>query len=174
MLNLAQKKELVTDLNRKFGDKKILILVDYKGLNVPKMADLRARLREVNVELIVVKNTLLSRAAEGTDVELVRDYLEGPNAIVMSYDDPVVPMKVLREFAKENDKLEIKVGVLQGGLLGYQDLKALSDLPSREVLLAQVLSAMNAVPTGFVRALNNVPERLVYALQAIKDQKEAA
>lgn len=174
MLNLAQKKELVTDLNRKFGDKKILILVDYKGLNVPKMADLRARLREVNVELIVVKNTLLSRAAEGTDVELVRDYLEGPNAIVMSYDDPVVPMKVLREFAKENDKLEIKAGVLQGGLLGYQDLKALSDLPSREVLLAQVLSAMNAVPTGFVRALNNVPERLVYALQAIKDQKEAA
>ena len=174
MLNLAQKKELVTDLNRKFGDKKILILVDYKGLNVPKMADLRARLREVNVELIVVKNTLLSRAAEGTDVELVRDYLEGPNAIVMSYDDPVVPMKVLREFAKENDKLEIKAGVLQGGLLGYQDLKALSDLPSREVLLAQVLSTMNAVPTGFVRALNNVPERLVYALQAIKDQKEAA
>jgi len=66
LLNLAQKKELVTDLNRKFGDKKILILVDYKGLNVPKMADLRARLREVNVELIVVKNTLLSRAAEGT------------------------------------------------------------------------------------------------------------
>jgi len=92
----------------------------------------------------------------------------------MSYDDPVVPMKVLREFAKENDKLEIKAGVLQGGLLGYQDLKALSDLPSREVLLAQVLSTMNAVPTGFVRALNNVPERLVYALQAIKDQKEAA
>lgn len=174
MLNLAQKKDLVTDLNRKFGDKKILILVDYKGLNVPKMADLRARLREVNVELIVVKNTLLSRAAEGTDVELVRDYLEGPNAIVMSYDDPVVPMKVLREFAKENDKLEIKAGVLQGGLLGYQDLKALSDLPSREVLLAQVLSTMNAVPTGFVRALNNVPERLVYALRAIKDQKEAA
>jgi len=174
LLNLAQKKELVTDLNRKFGDKKILILVDYKGLNVPKMADLRARLREVNVELIVVKNTLLSRAAEGTDVELVRDYLEGPNAIVMSYDDPVVPMKVLREFAKENDKLEIKAGVLQGGLLGYQDLKALSDLPSREVLLAQVLSTMNAVPTGFVRALNNVPERLVYALRAIKDQKEAA
>jgi len=174
LLNLAQKKELVTDLNRKFGDKKILILVDYKGLNVPKMADLRARLREVNVELIVVKNTLLSRAAEGTDVELVRDYLEGPNAIVMSYGDPVVPMKVLREFAKENDKLEIKAGVLQGGFLGYQDLKALSDLPSREVLLAQVLSTMNAVPTGFVRALNNVPERLVYALQAIKDQKEAA
>ncbi len=174
MLNLAQKKELVSDLNRKFADKKILILVDYKGLNVPKMADLRARLREVNVELIVVKNTLLSRAAEGTDVELVRDYLEGPNAIVMSYDDPVVPMKVLKDFAKENDKLEIKAGVLQGGLLGYQDLKALSDLPSREVLLAQVLSAMNAVPTGFVRALNNVPERLVYALQAIKDQKEAA
>lgn len=174
MLNLAQKQELVSGLNRKFGEKKILILVDYKGLNVPRMTELRAKLREAGVEFLVVKNTLLARAAEGTDVALVRDILAGPNAIAMSYDDPVAAAKALSEFAKENEKLEIKAGVLSGKMLDLKDIKALADLPSRDVLLATVLSAMNAVPTGLVRALNNVPERLLYALQAIKDQKEAA
>lgn len=174
MLNLSQKQELVSDLHRKFEQKKILVLVDYKGLNVPKMTDLRAKLREADVEFLVVKNTLLKRAAEGTDVDLMRDALIGPNAIAMSYNDPVPVAKVLSEFAKANDKLEIKAGVLSGAVLDFKDIKALSDLPSRDVLLATVLSTMNAVPTGLVRALNNVPERLLYALQAIKDQKEAA
>lgn len=174
MLNLAQKEKLVSDLHRKFEEKKILILVDYKGLNVPKITELRAKLREADVEFVVVKNTLLARAAKDTDVELIRDHLAGPNAIAMSYADPVVPAKVLNEFAKENAKLEIKVGVLSGKALNFNDIKALSDLPSRDVLLATLLSAMNAVPTSLVRSLNNVPERLVYVLQAIKDQKEAA
>jgi len=174
LLNLVQKKELVSGLNRKFEEKKILILVDYKGLNVPKMTELRAKLREAGVEFLVAKNTLLSRAAEGTDVELVRDVLSGPNAIAMSYEDPVNAAKVLIEFAKENDKLEIKAGVLSGKALSFNDIKALSNLPSREVLLATVLATINAVPTSLVRALSNVPERLLYALQAIKDQKEAA
>jgi large subunit ribosomal protein L10 len=174
LLNLAQKEELVSVLHRKFEEKKILILVDYKGLNVPKMTELRAKLREAGVELIVVKNTLLARAAENTDVALIRDQLAGPNAIAMSYGDPVLLAKVLNDFSKENAKLEIKAGVLSGQALTFNDIKALSDLPSREVLLATVLSAMNAVPTSLVRALNNVPERLVYVLQAIKEQKEAA
>ena len=174
MLNITQKKELVSDLHRKFNEKKVLILVDYKGLNVPKMTELRAKLREEGVEFLVVKNTLLSRAAEETDVALIRDGLTGPNAIAMSYDDPVAPAKVLSAFAKENEKLEIKMGVLSGKLLSFSDIKALADMPPREELLAQVLSAMNAVPTGLVRVLNNVPEKLLYALQAIRDQKENA
>lgn len=172
MLSIAQKKELVSELHRKFGEKKILILVDYKGLNVPRMTDLRARLRTAGIEFSVVKNTLLSRAAEGTDVELIRDFLAGPNAIAMSYDDPVKVAKELNEFAKENDKLEIRTGVLSGKVLKFEEIKALAELPSREVLLSTVLSAMNAVPTSLVRALNNVPERLLYALQAVKDKKE--
>lgn len=174
MLNLAQKQELVSELHDKFERKKILVLVDYKGLNVPKIGELRAKLREANVEFQVVKNTLLVRAAKDTDVELIRDSFKGPSAVAMSYDDPVSPAKVLYDFAKDNDKLEIKAGVLSGKALDFDAIKALSDLPSREVLLAQVLSTMNAVPTNLVRALSNVPERLLYALQAIKDQKEAA
>ncbi|MBS0012556.1 MAG: 50S ribosomal protein L10 [Desulfobacterales bacterium] len=174
MLTLSQKQELVSALHEKFEQKKILVLVDYKGLNVTKINDLRSKLRQAGIEFKVVKNTLLIRAAEQTDVELLRQQFEGPSAVAMSYDDPVAPAKVLCEFAKDNDKLEIKAGVMDGSVLDVEGIKRLSELPSRDVLLATVLGTMNAVPTGLVRALNNVPERLVYALKAINDQKEAA
>ncbi|MBA2881924.1 large subunit ribosomal protein L10 [Desulfosalsimonas propionicica] len=174
MLTLSQKQELVSALHEKFEQKKILVLVDYKGLNVTKINDLRSKLRQAGIEFKVVKNTLLIRAAEQTDVELLRQQFEGPSAVAMSYDDPVAPAKVLCEFAKDNDKLQIKAGIMDGSVLDADGIKRLSELPSREVLLATVLGTMNAVPTGLVRALNNVPERLVYALKAINDQKEAA
>ena len=174
MLTLSQKQELVSALHEKFEQKKILVLVDYKGLNVTKINDLRSKLRQAGIEFKVVKNTLLIRAAEQTDVELLRQQFEGPSAVAMSYDDPVAPAKVLCEFAKDNDKLQIKAGIMDGSVLDADGIKRLSELPSREVLLATVLGTMNAVPTGLVRALNNVPERLVYALKAISDQKEAA
>ena len=174
MLNKSQKKQLVEELHEKFEKSKIVILTDYKGLNVTKINELRRKLTDANIEYRVVKNTLLARASEDTDVAAVKDHFIGPTAIALSYDDPVAPAKVLADFAKENDKLEIKIGIMAGKLLDVNAIKSLSELPSREVLLSQVLSVMNAVPTAFVRALSNVPERLLYALQAIKDQKEAA
>ena len=174
MLTLSQKQELVSALHEKFEKKKILILVDYKGLNVPKINELRSKLRQDGIEFRVVKNTLLTRAAEQTDVELIKDQFEGPSAVALSYDDPVAPAKALYEFAKDNERLQIKGGVMGGSLLDADGIKRLSDLPSREVLLGKVLGTMNAVPTGLVRALSNIPERLLYALQAISDQKEAA
>ena len=174
MLNKSEKKQLVEELHQKFTESKIVILTDYKGLDVDTINDLRRKLTESNIEYRVVKNTLLIRASEDTDVALVKDQFKGPTAIALSYDDPVAPAKVLSEFAKENDKLEIKGGVMSGKLLDINAIKSLSALPSREVLLSQVLSTMNGVPTALVRALNNVPEKLLYALQAIKDQKEAA
>ena len=173
MLDKSQKIQLVEELHQKFSESKIVILTDYKGLNVDKINELRRKLTESNIEYRVVKNTLLARASEDTDVALVKDHFKGPTAIALSFDDPVAPAKVLSEFAKDNDKLEIKVGVMGGKLLDLNAIKSLSSLPSREVLLSQVLSAMNGVPTGLVRALNNVPQKLLYALQAIKDQKAA-
>jgi len=174
LLNKSQKKQLVDELHQKFTDSKIVILTDYKGLNVSKINELRRKLTESNIEYRVVKNTLLSRASEDTDVALAKDQFVGPTAIALSYDDPVAPAKVLADFAKENDKLEIKVGVMSGKLLDVNAIMSLSALPSREVLLSQVLRTMNGVPTALVRLLSNVPEKLLYALQAIKDQKEAA
>jgi len=174
LLNKSEKQQLVEELHQKFVDSKIVILTDYKGLDVDTINALRRKLTESNIEYRVVKNTLLARASEDTDVALVKDHFKGPTAIALSYDDPVSPAKVLSEFAKDNDKLEIKIGVMSGKLLDLNAIKSLSALPSREVLLSQVLSTMNGVPTALVRALNNVPEKLLYALQAIKDQKEAA
>ncbi|NOY70700.1 MAG: 50S ribosomal protein L10 [Deltaproteobacteria bacterium] len=175
MLNLAQKKEVVSALHDKFTEAKIVIIVDCKGLNVPKIVGLRRRLSQAGVEFKVVKNTLLIRAAKDTAVAMVDEYFIGPSAVAMSYDDPVTPAKILSDFAKENDKLGIKAGVMPPGrVLDIDSIKSLAALPSREVLLSQVLSTMNGVPTALVRALSNVPERLLYALTAIRDQKEAA
>lgn len=152
----------------------VVILTDYKGLDVEAMTELRAKLREAQVEYQVIKNTMLRLASEGTGAEAIKDSFVGPSAIAMSYEDPVAPAKILTAFAKDHDKLEIKIGVLDGRVLDVSAIKALADLPSREQLLATVLSAMNAVPTALVTALNDVPRRMVNVLQAIKDQKEAA
>jgi len=173
-LNLTEKKNIVEQLHDNLSRSTTVILSDYKGLDVSIINDLRRKLRESDVEFKVVKNTLLGIASQDTDVSLIKDYFKGPNAIALSFDDPVAPAKILSEFAEKHEKLEIKVGVMNGKVLDLSAIKALSSLPSREVLLAQVLSAMNGVPTAFVRALSNVPERLLNVLQAIKDKKEAA
>jgi len=173
-MRLDKKKAIVEELHEKFSRSKVIIVTDYKGLNVEAVNSLRRKLREADIEYKVVKNTLLSRASEDTDAELIKDSFKGPSAIAISYEDPVAPAKVLSDFAKENDKLEIKVGVMDGKVLDISAIKALSSLPSREVLLAQVLSAMNGVPTSLVSVLSALPRQLMNVLQAIKDQKEAA
>ena len=173
-MKLEDKKRIAQDLKERFGKSKVIIVTDYKGLNVTSINALRRKLREADVEYKVVKNSLLIRAAKDTDVAQLNEYFKGPSAIAISYDDPVAPAKVLTEFAKESKALEIKAGVMGDQMLDMSAIKALSDLPSREVLLGQVLSAMNGVPTAFVRALNDNIARFLNVLNAIKDQKEAA
>jgi large subunit ribosomal protein L10 len=173
-LKLEAKQQIAEDLHDRFARSAIIVLTDYKGLDVTTINDLRRKLRESNIEYQVVKNTLLVRAAEDTEVALIKDHFKGPSAVAISYDDPVAPAKVLTQFAKDNNKLEIKVGVLNGKVLDLQAIKALATLPSKEVMLAQLLSTINAVPTSFVRVLAEVPRSLLNVLTAIKDQKEAA
>ena len=169
-----EKQQIAEDLRDRFSKVAIIVLTDYKGLNVTAMNDLRRKLRAEEIEYQVVKNTLLIRASEDNDVALIKDYFKGPNAIALSYDDPISPAKVLSQFAKENDKLEIKVGVMNGQVLDANAIRALAKLPSREVLLGQFLSALNAVPVSFVRTIAAVPRSFVGVLAAIRDQKEAA
>ncbi len=173
-MNLSEKKELVAGLNARLSESQITILVDYKGLDVEAMTALRAELRKEGANLEVVKNTLLSMAAQGTDTAVIDAAFKGPNAVITSKTDPVAPAKVLVKFAKDNQKLEIKTAAMNGKALSLDDIKALATMPSREVLLAQVLSAMNAVPTAMVRVLNAVPVSLLNVVTAIKEQKEAA
>jgi large subunit ribosomal protein L10 len=173
-VDLKQKKDIVADLRTRFQKSKVLIVTDYKGLDVSSISNLRRKLRDAEIEFKVAKNTLLSRAAEGTDADLIKESFKGPSAIAISYSDPVAPAKLLTDFAKEYQKFEIKIGVMDGKVLDLDSIKALSSLPSREVLLAQLLSAMNAVPTTFVRTLDAIPAGFVRVLAAIRDQKEAA
>jgi large subunit ribosomal protein L10 len=173
-LDIEGKKQFVEQLRERLQRSKVVIVTDFKGLDVGTLTELRRKLREANIEYQVIKNTMLRRASEGTGVEPIKDQFKGPSAIAISYDDPVAPAKVLTEFAKTNNKLEIKIGVMNGKVISVDGIKALSSLPSREALLAQVLSAMIAVPTSFVRALNDVPRRMVTVLQAIKESKEKA
>lgn len=172
-MDITEKKRIAENLRERFEKSSLVILTDYKGLDVASMNALRRKLRDANTEYQVVKNSLLVRASESNDVALIKDQFKGPSAIALSDGDPVAPAKVLTDFLKENKKFEIKVGVLNGKLIDENGIKALSSLPSREVLLAQVLSAMNAVPTSLVTALSDVPRRMVNLIQAIKDKKEA-
>ena len=173
-MKLEAKQQITEDLHDRFARSAIIVLTDYKGLDVTSINDLRRKLREANIEYQVVKNTLLVRAAEDTDVALIKDHFKGPSAVAISYDDPVAPAKVLTQFAKDNAKLEIKAGILSGQVLDAGAIKALAGLPSREVLLGQLLSVLNGVPTSFLRAIAEIPRSLLNVLTAIKDQKEAA
>ncbi len=173
-MKIEQKKQIKADLHERFLKSKIVILTDYKGLDVAAFSSLRRKLKAENIEFKVVKNSLLIRASEETDVAVLKDQFKGPSGIALSYDDPVAPARILMDFARENKKFEVKIGAMNGKLLDLTQIKSLSDLPSREILLGQVLSTMNGVPTALVRALSNVPGRMLNVLQAIKDQKEAA
>lgn len=174
MLNLTQKKALVEELRGSFQKAAVLILTDYQGMTVDQVNDLRRKLKEVGVEYRVVKNTLLRMASQETHMAPAADYCKGPTAVALGYGDPVAVAKVLTEYAKTNEKLNVKAGVMGGKLMDRDKIIALSKLPSREELLAKLLCTMNGVPTSFVRVLNGIPAKLVYALSAIKDQKAAA
>ena len=116
----------------------------------------------------------MARAAEGTTVALVKDLFQGPGAVAISYQDPVAPAKILTKFAEDSKKLGIRAAVLDGKRIAADDIKALADLPSREVLLGQLLALMLAVPTSFVRVLTGVPRGLLNVLNAVREKKEAS
>jgi large subunit ribosomal protein L10 len=173
-LRIEEKQQIAEDLRDRFSKSAIIVLTDYKGLYVDAMNDLRRKLRAEGIEYKVVKNSILIRASAGNDGDLIKDFFKGPSAVALSYDDPIAPAKVLAQFAKDNEKLEIKVGVLNGKVLDAVAIKALALLPPREVMLGQLLAALNAIPTSFVRTIAEIPRSFLGLLAAIRDQKEAA
>ncbi len=166
-----QKQELVEALHGKFSKAKALVLTDFRGLDTSAMHALRRRLREVSVEYQVVKNTLMSRASEGTDMALLKDYFSGPSAVAFSYDDPIAPAKILTKFGEEHAALKVKAGVVGGKAVDAEGVKRLSKLPSREILLGQMLSVLHGPARSLVTVLQGVPRSLLGVLHAIKEQK---
>ncbi len=157
-----------------FNRAKFSVVADYCGLKVSELEKVRKELRGCDTEIRIAKNTLLKRAVADTTCESLVDDFSGTTAIVMAYDDPVMPAKVLAKFAEDHKKFELRSAVLEGERITVDNIIALSKLPTKEVLLGQLLSVMNGVPTALVRVLSGVPRTFLYGLQAIKDQKEQA
>ncbi len=171
---LEQKKQVVAELTEKVKAAQSIIFADYRGLTVEQDTQLRNALRAAGVEYKVVKNTLTSFAVKQNGLEGLDPYLNGPTAMALSSTDAVAPAKVLSDFAKKYEKLELKVGVVEGKLIDLDGIKALAELPSREVLIAKVLGGFNAPISGFVNVLNGNMRGLVVALNAIAEQKANA
>jgi large subunit ribosomal protein L10 len=155
------KKQTVTEIADKLRDSKSTIVVDYRGLTVGQVTELRKQLREAGVDFKVYKNSLTRRATTDVGLEALNEHLTGPNAIAFSTEDVVAPAKIINEFAKKNEKLEIKAGVIEGNIASLEDVKALAELPSREGLLSMLLSVLQA-------PIRN----LALATKAVADQKE--
>lgn len=172
-LVLSQKQDVVSELSQKIKSAKSIVFADYRGLTVEQDTELRNALRKAGVDYKVVKNTLTRFAANENNLQDLDGYLNGPTAMAVSDSDPVAPAKVLSEFAKKYDKLELKAGVVEGRVIDVEGIKALAELPSREVLIAKVLGGFNAPITGFVNVLNGNIRGLVVALNAIAEQKGA-
>jgi large subunit ribosomal protein L10 len=171
-LDRSTKKQVVKELHEKLKSVKLAVLADYSSMNVAQMTDLRNKLREFNSEMRVVKNNLLKIALKDTDFELLDDHIKNPRALIMNLGDVVAPTKALVEFAKKNANLEIITGALDGKVLTIEDIKVLAELPSREVLLAKLLSVMVGVQTQFVTVLNGVQRSFVQVLESYRVQKE--
>ncbi|MGE5630275.1 MAG: 50S ribosomal protein L10 [Caulobacteraceae bacterium] len=162
--NLGPKEAIVSEVKEKLGKSNAVVLVDYKGINVEDVTELRKKFREAGVDYKVYKNTLFKRAASELGVESLHDFLQGTVAVAFGYNDAVAPAKTLNQFIKDHPKapITVKAGLVEGKMMNPKDLEALGNLPSREVLIAMLLGGLQ----GTVR-------NLAYALNTIKEKKEA-
>jgi large subunit ribosomal protein L10 len=164
---------MVSEVAAKLQGAQSLIVAEYRGLNVERVTQLRSKARKSGVWLRVLKNTLARRAVKGTPFEKLSEQMVGPLMYGIS-QDPVAGAKVLSEFAKENELFVIKAGAMPNAVMSAQDIKALSQLPSREELIAKLLGTLQAPVTKLVRTMNEVPSKFVRTLAAYRDSKEKA
>ena len=170
-----QKAEQVDVLTEKLKKAKVAVLTDYRGLKVSQIQDLRGKLRGGDVEYRVVKNTLARRAAEAAGYPALKEELKGPVAIAFGYDDLSLPARLINEFVRATRlKVEVMGGLVEGRVFNRDQIKQLADLPSREVLLAQLLGTLQS-PVGQLVGIMQTPvQQLVGVLDAYKSKLEAA
>jgi len=169
-LNRKEKAQVVSDFGEKIKEFRSAVLTNYRGLNVGQINLLRQRLREEKISYHVVKNTLMKRASKGTDLEKLDHYFEGPTAIAISYGDPVLLAKILSEFIKMQPSLEIKVGLIQGKVASPDEVKVLATMPSREVLLGQILGGIQGPASQLGAVVYHAIQQVLGTIQARVDQ----
>ena len=173
-LNLEDKKALVAEVAEVAAKAQSVVAAEYRGLTVSQMTELRARARKQGVYMRVVKNTLARKALAGTSFEAVGSKLKGPLVLAFSKDDPGAAARVVKDFAKANEKLVATLVSLGGQVLPPKDLETVASLPTREQALSMLLGTIKAPSQKLVSTLAAVPSKLVRTLAAVRDQKQAA
>lgn len=174
-MNKEEKIASVAELHEKFSRARLAVMTECTGLPASQVTELRKQLRGVQAEFKVIKNTLAARAVEGTSLVGIKPYIKGPVAMMIGYDAPVQPTKVLSDFirlGKRDEKIRVLVGVLEGTLVQPDQLAQMANLPAREVLLAMLLSAMQGPVRGLVCVLHELLRGLMAVLAAIQDKKK--
>ncbi|ABR50560.1 ribosomal protein L10 [Alkaliphilus metalliredigens QYMF] len=156
---IEMKEKVVAEITEKFEKSIAAVVVDYRGLKVEEVTELRAKFREAGVEYKVYKNTMMRRAARNAGMEEMVADLVGPNAVAFSYEDPVAPARILNDFAKNHKALELKVGFVEGSFYDEEKLKELASVPSREVLIAKLLSSFNAPMANFACLIKAIADK---------------
>ena len=159
MAKVELKAPIVQEISDNIKDAQSVVIVDYRGLTVAEDTQLRKQLREAGVTYKVYKNTFMNFAFKGTEFESLSGVLEGPNAIAISTTDATAPARVLAEFAKKAPALEIKAGVVEGNFYDADGMKAISSIPSREVLLSKLLGSMQSPIANFARVIKQIAEQ---------------
>lgn len=173
-IRLEDKKQIVSEVNEAANSALSAVLADYRGVSVSALTALRKNAREQGVYLRVVRNTLLKRAVEGTQYECIQPALTGPTILAFSMEDPGAAARVLKDFAKGNDKFEVKALSVGGKLLGADQIDALATLPTYDQAVSMLMSVMLAPVEKLARTLNEVPTKVTRAVAAVRDQKQAA
>jgi large subunit ribosomal protein L10 len=154
--NFDAKKVAVEEIKEKFANAKSAVLVDYRGLTVEEVTELRTKFRQAGVEYKVYKNNLVKIAIKDTPFESLSQDLTGPNAIAFGIEDAVVPAKIIKDFAKGHKKLELKAGVVEGAYCNLEQITQIADLPSKEVLIGRFLGSIKAPVSNFAYFLSNL------------------
>lgn len=173
MLTLEQKKVIVAEVEEVAKSAQSVIAAEYCGLTVEEMTKLRVEARNSGVYLRVVKNTLARKALQGTGFSCMAESLTGPLMLAFSQEDPASAARIIRDFAKGNDKLVVKVIALEGQLLSPGDLSSLASMPTRDQAISMLMSVMKAPVEKFVRTLAEPTNKLARTVAAVRDQKAA-
>ncbi|MBT8112849.1 MAG: 50S ribosomal protein L10 [Gammaproteobacteria bacterium] len=173
-LQLEQKQAIVSEVSQVAADAYSAIAAEYRGLTVSELTELRAKARQSGVYLKVVKNTLAKRALEGTPYECMREGLVGPLMLAFSQEDPGSAARLVKDFAKQNNLLAVKMISIGGELLDASELTKLSSLPTKDQAISLLMAVMKAPVEKFVRTLNEPHGKLVRTIVAVRDQKQAA
>jgi large subunit ribosomal protein L10 len=173
-LNRKEKEETISGLQKQIDRYRGAVLTNFRGLNVEQISQIRKRLRDEKISFHVVKNTLMKRAAKGTDLEKINPYFEGPTAMAVSYGNPISLVKIILDFVKTQPALEIKVGLIEGEVVAPGEMKNLASMPPKEVLFAQILGGIQMPAAQVGGVVHSLFQQVLGVLKARVDQLEGS